>query len=516
MELESLLARILSLPVDPHSRDLIQELVSKHPQWADQITECWEMHCGLSQCKIEQSGSLPSALGSYEILAEIDRGGMGIVYRARHKELNRIVALKVIRSGELADEHEIARFRREAQIAAKLVHPGIVPIFEVGQCDGRIYYTMAYVDGLPLSDPGAIEPLSIANKVRLVFQITQALEYAHQQGVSHRDIKPSNILIDSRGDPILIDFGLAKFDYGDSDLTHSGATVGTPTYMAPEQLELNRQIDFRIADVYSLGAVLYYLLVGRPPFVGPTSFDVMIQLKDRQPVSPSRLNRKVDRELDTICHRAMEKTSTDRYRSAAEFGRDLASWLAGAAISSPTKSPMAHWIRWWKQEPGLVTHVLSILLVLAIVLVSHLMGYSNSDLLVQSCLLSIWLVVCFPLQRWVFRKVDPTLPAVSWGLVDLTFVSWLIANADPPRSLLLVAYPLMVTASALFYRTRFVALMTIGSIVAFWALSESIEDPSLLRNDFRVLFTGVLLVQCLTLTSLIHRVRNLFTYREHF
>ena len=514
MELEEILTKVLEIQVDEHATLQIHRLISENPRWAEEITECWELHRQMSCSKSSDSTRFLSDWDAYEILYEVDRGGMGIVYRARHKELNRIVALKTIRSGEFANGNEIARFRREAQIAAQLVHPGIVPIYEIGERNNLIYYTMAFVEGCPLLELARSPTLSIAAKVQLVYQLTQALQYAHGQGVAHRDIKPSNILIDLHGSPILIDFGLAKSTHAESDLTQTGAMLGTPSYMAPEQIQYHQDHDLRLSDIYSLGAVFYYLLVGRPPFVGPTNFDIMLQLKDRQPVRPSRLNRQVDRELDTICLRAMEKIPSERYTTAAEFGQDLERWINGSAVSSPTKSSWIRWIRWWKQEPGLVSHAVAICVVILVVLMSHLLGYSLAHLPTQLTVLLTWLLICFPLQRWILQSKDTTVPAILWGLIDLFCVSWLIATAGPPRSLLLVAYPLMITASALFYRTRFVILMTTACILAFLVLTGLIEDPSFERASFRILFVCFLGIQCLTLTSLIFKVRNLFTYRE--
>ena len=514
MELDEILTKVLKIQVDEHATTQLQRLISENPCWAEEITECWELHRQMSCSKSSEPSRFLSDWDAYEILDEVDRGGMGIVYRARHKDLNRIVALKIIRSGEFANEIEIARFRREAQIAAQLVHPGIVPIYEIGERNNLIYYTMAFVEGCPLLGLARSPTLSIAAKVQLVYQLAQALEYAHGQGVAHRDIKPSNILIDLHGSPILIDFGLAKSTHAESDLTQSGVILGTPSYMAPEQIQHHHDHDLRLSDIYSLGAVLYHLLVGRPPFVGPTSFDIMLQLKDRQPVRPSRLNRQVDRELDTICLRALEKTPIERYSTAAEFARDLESWIHGSAVSAPTKSPWIRWIRWWKQEPGLVSHAVAISVVILVVVLSHLLGYSLAHLPTQLTVLLTWLLLCFPLQRWILRSKDTHVPAILWGLIDLACVSWLIATAGPPRSLLLVAYPLMITASALFYRTRFVILMTTACILAFLVLTGLIEDPSFQRASFRILFVCFLGIQCLILTSLILKVRNLFTYRE--
>ncbi|MFZ4470338.1 MAG: protein kinase domain-containing protein [Pirellula sp.] len=514
MELEEILTKVLEIQVDEHATIQLQRLISENPRWAEEITECWDLHRQMSCSKSSDSSRFLSDWDAYEILDEVDRGGMGIVYRARHKELNRIVALKIIRSGEFANGNEIARFRREAQLAAQLVHPGIVPIYEIGERNHLIYYTMAFVEGCPLLELARSPTLSIAAKVQLVYQLTQALQYAHGQGVAHRDIKPSNILIDLHGSPILIDFGLAKSTHAESDLTQTGAMLGTPSYMAPEQIQYHQDHDLRLSDIYSLGAVFYYLLVGRPPFVGPTNFDIMLQLKDRQPVRPSRLNRQVDCELDTICLRAMEKIPSERYTTAAEFGRDLERWINGSAVTSPTKSPWVRWIRWWKQEPGLVSHAVAISVVILVVLLSHLLGYSLAHLPTQLTVLLTWLLICFPLQRWILQSKNTIVPAILWGLIDLFCVSWLIATAGPPRSLLLVAYPLMITASALFYRTRFVILMTTACILAFLVLTGLIEDPSFERGSFRILFVCFLAIQCLTLTSLIFKVRNLFTYRE--
>ena len=513
MELDQVLTEVLRLDSDPKAVEKLQALALEYPQWKDQITECWEMHQELTISRETIKSELPANWGHYEIIDQIDRGGMGVVYRARDRQLDRIVALKIIRSGELADEIEVARFRREAQVAANLLHPNIIPIYEVGQEKQLVYFTMAFVDGIPLSRIGSSN-LSSTAKVKLVYELAQALQYAHERGVSHRDIKPSNILIDVHGKPVLIDFGLAKSTHAPSDLTVSGMVIGTPAYMAPEQLHTHRSVDFRLSDIYSLGAVLYFLLTGRSPFIGENSFDIMIQLKDREPVRPSRINKHIDRELDAICMRALAKKPEQRYSSASEFAEDLNRWMEGSAITTPTTSLWDKTIRWWREEPGLFSHVTAILTVTLIVILSHLLGYSHSNLIQQISLLMTWLILCVPLQQAVFRVKRPSTPAVLWGLVDVSFVSVLIANAQAPRSLLLIAYPVMITVSALFYRTRFVLLMTIACIGAFVILTETLNDPSMERTDFRFIFVSLLLVECLILTSLIFKVRNLFSYRN--
>jgi serine/threonine-protein kinase len=511
-ELNRALTKVLPIDTTKNPKASLETILNEYPQWAEPITESWNMHQQLSERKASSMLPIPSRIGNYEILAELDRGGMGVVYRARHKELNRIVALKIIRSGELADIDEIARFRREAEVAAKLVHPGIIPIYEVGQEAHLVYYTMAFVQGQSLAafkNASRISPRAAAAIVR---NLTHALAYAHAQGIAHRDIKPSNILLDEHGNPILIDFGLAKMTHLPSELTNSGCVLGTPAYMAPEQIQSSRNINALASDIYSLGSVLYFLLSGRDPFAGST-FDILLQAKDREPTPPSRLNREVDRELDAICARAMEKNPKQRYQSIGELGDDLGRWIEGRAIQTPTKSLAMRCLRWWRQEPGLVTHVIAIAAVIPIVLLSHFLDESNSNQSIQLLLLSSWLVLCLPLQRWVLREIDSWFPAVTWGILDVLFVTALIANAEAPRSLLLIAYPLMVVASALFYRTLYLTIMTIACVIGFFVLAYTVDDPSMARRDFQLIYLTSLAVLGLTLNAIISRIRNVFLPR---
>lgn len=512
-ELNRVLAEVLAIDTARNPNASLQSILEKYPQWAEQITESWDMHQQLSQCKASSKLPIPSHIGNYEILSELDRGGMGIVYQARHRELDRIVALKIIRSGELADVDEIARFRREAEAAAKLVHPGIIPIYEVGQEAHLVYYTMAFVQGKSLASyygASRVPPKVAASIIR---KMTQAIAYAHAQGIAHRDIKPSNILLDERGNPILIDFGLAKMTRVPSDLTNSGGALGTPAYMAPEQIQTTRIVDALASDIYSLGGVLYFLLSGRAPFSG-TTFEILLQARDREPTPPSRWNQEVDRELDAICARAMEKDPKQRYQSISELGDDLERWIDGRAIQTPTKSLSMRCLRWWRQEPGLVSHIVAIAIVIPIVIVSHYVDESNSNLSVQLMLLSSWMVLCVPLQRWVLGRIESWLPAVTWGVIDVLFVTAIIANAEAPRGLLVIAYPLMVAASALFYRTIYVAMMTTACTLGFLVLAYTVNDPSMARRDFQLIYVTSLAVLGLTLTSMISRIRNVFSHRN--
>jgi len=283
--------------------------------------------------------------GDYEILREIARGGMGVVFQARQISLNRPVALKMILAGQLANETDILRFYLEAEAAANLDHPGIVPIFEVGQHEGQHYFSMGFVEGESLSQRLAGGPLPSRKAAALLAKVAEAIEYAHSHGVVHRDLKPGNILLDQAGNPRITDFGLAKKIQGDSGLTGSGQIMGTPSYMPPEQAGGNRGEVGPAADVYALGATLYCMVTGRPPFQAATAMDTVIQVVSDEPVPPRRLNAAVSRDLETICLKCLEKDRRRRYGSAAALGDDLRRYLDGEPIVA---RPVTAWERGWK------------------------------------------------------------------------------------------------------------------------------------------------------------------------
>ncbi|MFI4876988.1 MAG: serine/threonine-protein kinase [Blastopirellula sp. JB062] len=278
--------------------------------------------------------SLPADFGDYVLLEEIGRGGMGIVYRARQKSLDRIVAVKMVLRDRLASREDQARFRSEAEAAARIEHPAIVPIYEVGELDRRCYFTMKYVEGETLSERIARGPLPPREAAKLLQQISDAVHCAHQQGVLHRDLKPSNILLDQSGRPLVTDFGLAKKTVDGVDLTRTGAILGTPTYMAPEQAAGNRGRIGPVSDVYSLGTILYAMLTGRPPFQGDSPVDVVLKVLEQDPPLPRELNAQVDRDLEMIALRCLQKPIDLRYRSAEALSRDLNAYLHDESISA--------------------------------------------------------------------------------------------------------------------------------------------------------------------------------------
>ncbi|MHC4404327.1 MAG: cation:dicarboxylate symporter family transporter [Planctomycetota bacterium] len=270
--------------------------------------------------------------GDYDLLEKVASGGMGVVYRARQRSLNRVVALKMIKAGELASEEEILRFHTEAEAAANLRHPNIVAIYEVGEHEGRHYFSMDYIEGKSLSeliDEGGIPFDKAAEHVRTV---ALAIDYAHQHGILHRDLKPPNVLIDASGQPKVTDFGLAKRIGSGSDLTIPGSALGSPPYMSPEQASGKHDEVGTASDVYALGAVLYELITDRPPFAGESPFEVLRQVTDTEPTAPRLIDREIPQDLETICLKCLAKHPKDRFDSAGELADELGRYLAGESI----------------------------------------------------------------------------------------------------------------------------------------------------------------------------------------
>ena len=280
---------------------------------------------------------LPSSFGDYELLAEIGRGGMGVVYKAFDKKLNRHVALKMILRGTRATAADLGRFRGEAMSAGGLTHPNIVPVYQVGEHDGQAYFSMKYVEGRTLAAVMADKPLHPRDAAKYMVTIARAVQHAHEKGILHRDLKPSNILIDEHDQPLVTDFGLAKRVEGGESLTGTGAIVGTPSYMAPEQAEGVKN-PTAACDVYSLGAILYELLTGRPPFLAASAVETLLLVRSEEPVRPRALNPQIDVDLEFICRKCLEKRPEHRYASAKKLADDLEAFLNGEPVSARSSS----------------------------------------------------------------------------------------------------------------------------------------------------------------------------------
>jgi serine/threonine protein kinase len=342
----------------------------EHPQWADEIRRLCALgqlldFCGrtdsqntlAARTSAAADHSLPRTFAGYELVEELGRGGMGIVYKARDPELQRDVALKMVLRGSLASEADLARFRSEAQAAAGLNHPQIVPIYQVGEHEGQPYFCMKYVPGRTLAEVIAEGPLPPRQAAAYLAGIARAVQHAHDKGVLHRDLKPSNVLLQTvdppsshnavgqsalwnrqSAVPLLTDFGLAKRVEGGASLTGTGAILGTPTYMAPEQAAGDGKPVGPAADVYSLGAILYEMLTGRPPFLAASIMETLLLVRSEEPVRPRLLNPQIDVELELICRKCLEKRPEHRYGTAAQLADDLEAFLRGEPVSARSSS----------------------------------------------------------------------------------------------------------------------------------------------------------------------------------
>src|SRR5881409_316414 len=306
--------------------------------------------------------------GDYEVLEEIGHGGQGVVYRARQKSLNRIVALKVIGLAHWATEAHVKRFRLEAEAAASLNHPCIVPIYEVGERDGACYFSMGLVEGGQLDAVAKREPMPIRHAAELIAKLARTVHYAHEHGILHRDIKPGNILLDAEGEPHLTDFGLARLVETESTATRTMEVLGTPSYMAPEQAVGNNAGVTSATDIYGLGAVLYQLLTGHPPFAGGTTYETVRLVLDTDPRQPRLWNRKIDRDLATICLKCLDKDPQRRYSSALALAEDLERWLKHEPIRARRTGIFTRGRKWGRRNRKLVATGAACLLVGAAVI----------------------------------------------------------------------------------------------------------------------------------------------------
>ena len=320
--------------------------------------------------------------GDYELLEEIGRGGMGVVYRARQVSLNRIVALKMVLAGRLAEEEDLLRFRTEAEAAGRLQHPNIVAVHEVGEIDGQHFFSMEFIDGTSLAQRLRAGPLPGRTAARYIRQVARAVHCAHQNGTLHRDLKPGNIMIDRSDEPHVTDFGLAKRLGEDSGQTRTGTVVGTPSYMAPEQAAGKTRELGPPCDIYGLGAVLYELLTGRPPFRAETPVHTVMQVIENEPVPPRLLNANVDADLETICLKCLEKDAARRYASAEALAIDLDHYLSGEPITARTSNILGRLTRMLERsqhDVSFYTWSTMVLLIAAIVFVEHVVVFAMTQ-----------------------------------------------------------------------------------------------------------------------------------------
>jgi eukaryotic-like serine/threonine-protein kinase len=404
----------------------------------------------------------PPVPPGYEVLGKLGEGGMGVVYKARQLALNRVEVVKMIRAGEFASARELTRFKFEAEAAAALNHPNIVPVFGVGEVAGRPYLAMRWIDGCCLADAVPSSPQETA---RLLARVARAVHHAHQRGILHRDLKPANILVDTGGEPFVADFGVARRIGAEASPTQSGGIVGTPQYMAPEQARGDPHLTVG-ADVYSLGGILYFCLTGRPPFEGRSYVDVLNQVVNTPPVAPHTVNPAADPELEAVCLKCLEKDSADRYASAETLAEDLERYLRGEGVSARAPG-LFDWLKqiWRAQpQPSYSWEVLvwfgAFMLIAHVAIFAVIMNGGSIGWVWLANILS-WAGICWVLWWYMarrFRRLPPSerhnmMIALghSLGSVATTFAVVPISLSAPAREALPAFPPLLALAGLGFF-----------------------------------------------------------------
>ena len=424
-------------------------------------------------------------IGQYQIVEEIGRGGMGVVYKARHRSLGREVALKTILSGPFASVDDRLRFQAEAIAAAKLTHKGIVPIFEVGDAGGQPFFAMPLVEGQSLAARLRTGPLPPHIAARLLQKIASAVAYAHANGVIHRDLKPSNILLAAEGgkspdstndleacEPKISDFGLAKCLSETEDITVTGQIVGTPSYMPPEQASGRRHEVGPAADIYGLGAILYAMLTGEAPFHSDNPLEVILQVIEREPPLPSSLRPGVPRELEWICLKCLEKKPADRYASAADLAADLDRFLRHEPPLARQPTVGHRLQRWIRRKPVLAAHVIGLATAL---LVTQLVFAIRADRdlayhVPPTAMFLLWIGASFVCQWLDQRQRTSPWPLYVWSGVDALLLTATLCFINSPLGVFVSGYLVLIAISGTAGRTRLVAFTTGMCMLAYLLL----------------------------------------------
>ncbi|MFK7778662.1 MAG: serine/threonine-protein kinase [Gimesia sp.] len=463
--------------------------------------------------------------GNYELLEEIGRGGMGVVYKARQKDLNRIVALKTILSNQFASVEEVRRFYIEAQAAGRLQHSNIISIHEVGQYLGQHYFTMDYIEGGSLantsrrtnSGTSAVNFYEIAS---LMQQVAEAVEYLHSREIIHRDLKPSNILIDENGTAYVTDFGLAKiFDGPHTDSegevnTQSGMIVGTPGYMSPEQAAgLLADISAR-SDIFSLGTILYELLTDVSPFKQKSPLDSLVYVIEGEPPLPQTHNSSIPYQLELICLKCLEKDPDLRYQTARELANDLERFIAGDPVEAQPAGMRQKFQRWFRRQPALASRLSAIFLSIGIIqTVYTTQGVDLNYHLKIMTIFCLWAIVSLFFQWGLDHLKNKEKVRFCWSAADVSLLTGLLVLADSPIGILLIGYPMLIVSSGLFFYVRLVFFTTVLSMLAFSTLV--ILRPELVELwQYPVIYGMVLAILGMITAYQIFRVRVLSRYYQ--
>ncbi len=463
------------------------------------------------------------SFGKYELLSELGRGGMGVVYKARQVDLDRLVAVKMILASHVASPEQIAGFYNEARAAARLRSPRIVAIHEVGQIFGQHYFAMEYIAGPSLAR--LLEehegPLETDQAARIVLSVARTVAQLHREGIIHRDLKPSNVLLDESGEPHVSDFGLAKMLSKDDRATGTNVIVGTPSYMAPEQAAGRASEIGPLTDVYALGAILYELITGRPPFREENPLDTLVQVLEGEPQRPIRLRPAVPLALEAICLKCLSKDPAGRYESADALADDLERLLKGEQVEARRASPWQHLRRWARREPALACRLGTMALCGAILVANFaLLSQSRYDLLTLEESIGIvlgWAGASLTCRAALRRDRWGDGPRFAWAAVDVLLFTALVFFNEGLSTSLVAGYFLLVSASGLWFRDHLVWFTTGSAVVAYGALVliEAVQTREAPESPYRhFVFAAALAVTGLVIAYQVKRVRALSQYYE--
>lgn len=500
------------------------ELVAKHPELAELLQCLGELESfavligtlSNNASSAEQTSSLmqrlPREFGSFQLEAELGRGGMGVVYKARHRTLESYFALKIIRSSEFASNEEVRRFFQEARAASRLQHPHIVSVHDAGEQEGVPFLVMTYIDGETLATRLQRGKLALDVAVEIMIQISKAVAYLHEQEMIHRDLKPSNIILDQRDTAFVTDFGLAKVFNTNGEQTATGTILGTPAYMSPEQAWGNPLAITGRSDIYSLGAIFYEMLSSQPPFQEDSPLNQILRLRDSEPKPLRKFDSKIPVDVEQICMRCLEKDPKNRYANATEFIDDLICFRNGEPITVPSRGLSANLRRWSRREPALAVHVTALLIIALIIqLTEWLAPRHRENHLAVMLILGLWLLVSVTLQKLIARGVP--FMRRAWIAGDVILFTAAIATARGPFESLVAGYALLIVASSMWYKPTLVAVTTASTVASYLYLLVSRGSPET-PPLHPYLVVGILLVTGGVTISLVRRIRQLLLVRS--
>ena len=453
----------------------------------------------------------------YVLMEEVGRGGQGVVYRTYQVSLKRVVALKTMISGRFASEAERERFRLEAERAANLVHTNIVPIHAVGEHDGQVFFTMDLVDGGTLAQESRSLRVNPQAAARVVATVARAIHFAHGKGFVHCDLKPANILLNAAGRPHVTDFGLSR------TMPLEGAEVprevfGTPSYMAPEQASGRADEITPATDVYGLGAILYEVLTGRPPFRASSMMETVVQVLEREPEPPRSVNKDASKQLEWICLKCLEKSPRDRFHSAGDVADALDGFLRGDDVSST--SPWQRLRRWTRREPELVSRLggLSIMAALTEYNYRSVTDHPSDSVHYQVQIIFLaWALISSLFQQLLRKGRWAELARLAWAATDVAALTRVLFLLQGFGTELVVGYPLLIAASGLWFRVRLVWLTTglaMGGYGLLYLLWRFHGDRSL-TEPYVNIFMAALLVTGFAVARQVKRIWALSNYYEN-